>query len=194
MECGGEWAPWVASWRMEPRPVPLAALSLLECQLYVPSFFPYPILAPAQAAQFLNLWVQKANEPSLARVACYIRPAARHASIKEESCNLGFRAGLWEAYFEDPDRSFNYWMTDSCSKVPRHGKLNSWDCRSARLTTAASGTTTQLENGCFSPESIHILSKFYSKLMSPHVNLPWIICQIVYQFSDIVGVYHVPFQ
>lgn len=60
--------------------------------------------------------------------------------------------------------------------------------------TAASGSTTQLENGCFSPESRHSLRKFYSKLMSPHVNLPRIICQIVYQFSDIVGVYHMPFQ
>lgn len=86
--------PWVASWRMEPRPISLTALSLLECQLYFPSFFPHPILAPAQAAPFLNLWVQKANWPRLARTACYIRPAARHASIEEERCNLGFGAGL----------------------------------------------------------------------------------------------------
>lgn len=123
--------PWVASCRMEPRPISLTALSLLECQLYFPSFFPYPILAPAQAAPFLNLWLQKANWPSLAKTACSIRPAARHASIEEESCNLGFGAGLWEAYFEDPDSSFNYWMTDSRSKEDELLRLQecpAYDC------------------------------------------------------------------
>lgn len=66
-------------------------------------------------------------------------------------------------------------------------------CRDVAANAAALVTTTQVYHAFFSSIKTH-LKDILQQVGAPHVNLPQVICQIVYQFSDIVGVYHMPFQ